>query len=430
MPQPKAPSRPVTPIALVRVSSEEQAEGWSLDEQTARIRAYFATKFDVEIATEAVIREEGVSGRPGALEKRPQLKAALLACEAGQYTHFVVHKLDRLGRNVRLVSDVLERLEAAGVAFISVQDSIDASTAAGRLYITIFLAIAQWYSDNLSEEVKKGKAGRKRSGLYNGHLAYGFARGDDSVPIFNEAVQEGADASPVAIVRLMFDLCAQGRTISEIVQQINVVGYRITSTFGTHPFGPSTVAKILKNRFYIGEVPIAKPRSWSHLTALEWMRGRHAPLIASATWEAVQATLARHAARPNAGRKGATPHPFGAGIIHCQSCADRGIDARMHMRSAGKVDVYRRVWCATRHRLRTCAEPTVREVALVAQMGEILQALALTDDARHTALTALRAAYGAVARPVVDLTAQRRRLESRLVRSRELYLEGDMPKAD
>src|SRR5579863_8961603 len=56
----------------------------------------------------AIFREEGVSGRTGSLKKRPGLSAALDACLAGTYTHLVVHKLDRLGRNVGLAAYVRE----------------------------------------------------------------------------------------------------------------------------------------------------------------------------------------------------------------------------------------------------------------------------------------------------------------------------------
>jgi DNA invertase Pin-like site-specific DNA recombinase len=86
------------------------------------------------------------------------------ACIHGVYTHLIVHKLDRLGR----ISQILETIEAHDIVFVSVQDKVDASTAAGRLHITICLAIAQWRSDNLSEEARKGKEGRKLAGLYNG----------------------------------------------------------------------------------------------------------------------------------------------------------------------------------------------------------------------------------------------------------------------
>ena len=177
------------PCALVRVSSEEQVDQFSLPMQAHKVEEYSRQQLGVELPESAIYREEGVSGRPGTLKKRPGLAAAIDACLAGRYTHLIVHKLDRLGRNVGLVSSVLERLDQHGIVFVSVQDRVDASTAAGRLYIAIFVAIAQWYSDNLSEETRKGKEGRRRAGLYNGILPFGAIRG------------EGVQAAPLPDLR-------------------------------------------------------------------------------------------------------------------------------------------------------------------------------------------------------------------------------------
>nr|MBA3826605.1 recombinase family protein [Ktedonobacterales bacterium] len=138
------PSPIVRPCGLVRVSTDEQADQFSLPMQVLKIQEYSVAQLGVTLPEGDIFREEGISGRPGTLKKRPGLDAAIQACVAGQYTHLIVHKLDRLGRNVGLVSSVLETLEDQGIVFVSVQDKVDASTAAGRLFISIFIAIAQW----------------------------------------------------------------------------------------------------------------------------------------------------------------------------------------------------------------------------------------------------------------------------------------------
>src|SRR5262249_47732093 len=95
------------PCGLVRVSTDEQADQFSLPMQIEKVTAYCREQLGIELPEAALFREEGVSGRPGSLTKRPGLAAVLEACRAGRYTHLVVHKLDRLGRNVGLVSSVL-----------------------------------------------------------------------------------------------------------------------------------------------------------------------------------------------------------------------------------------------------------------------------------------------------------------------------------
>src|SRR5260370_357276 len=137
------------------------------------------------------------------------------------------------------------------------------STAAGRLYIAIFVAIAQWYSDNLSEETKKGKEGRKRAGLYNGILPFGAMRGEGvhAVPL--------PDLRPITLVGTdgvsrpttnhagllqAFTWCGQGHSAREIAAKLNQAGYRTVGTWGSNPFTKDTVQKLVGNRFYLGEL--------------------------------------------------------------------------------------------------------------------------------------------------------------------------------
>jgi DNA invertase Pin-like site-specific DNA recombinase len=251
----------------VRVSTDEQADQFSLPMQADKITAYYREQLGVEPMEAAVFREEGVSGRPGTLKKRPGLVAALEACRAGRYTHLVVHKLDRLGRNVGLVSSVLEELESLGVVFVSVHDKVDASTAAGRLYIAIFIAIAQWYSDKLSEETKKGKEGRKREGLYNGILPFGAMPGEGShaapLPDLRPLSLLGLDGlvretTKHAGLLQALEWCAQGYSAREIAVKLNETGYRTAGTWGSNPFTKDTVQRLLGNRFYLGELPDGK----------------------------------------------------------------------------------------------------------------------------------------------------------------------------
>ena len=288
------------PCALVRVSSEEQVDQFSLPMQAHKVEEYSLQQLGVELPESAIYREEGVSGRPGALKKRPGLAAAIDACLAGRYSHLIVHKLDRLGRNVVLVSSVLERLDQHGIVFVSVQDRVDASTAAGRLYIAIFVAIAQWYSDNLSEETRKGKQGRRRAGLYNGILPFGTIRG------------EGVQAAPLPDLRPLdlvgsdgitrrltnhagllqaFAWCGQGYSAREIAVKLNELGYRTHGTWGSNPFSKDTIQHLLGNRFYLGELPDGNDG---------WVPGKHNALIPEELWDQAQRARIRQRRNPQA----------------------------------------------------------------------------------------------------------------------------------
>ena len=136
---------------LARVSDEEQVEGYSLDAQRRAFRDYAKGQGWI-IYREYV--EEGVSARTDDVTKRPLFQEAIKDALAGRFDVLVVHKLDRFARNVRVTLEQLEILEKAGVSFVSIPEQMDFSTPIGKVILANLAAFGQYYSDNLSTEVK------------------------------------------------------------------------------------------------------------------------------------------------------------------------------------------------------------------------------------------------------------------------------------
>ncbi len=140
-----------------RVSSEEQVEGYSLDAQQRAARAY------CELHGWTVVqeyRDEGKSARTEDLNRRPAFAKMVAHVDAGLLDVIVVHKLDRFARNLRVTLEILDRLDKRGVGFVSISEQIDFTTPIGKVILATLGAFAQYYSDNLSHETKKGKAER------------------------------------------------------------------------------------------------------------------------------------------------------------------------------------------------------------------------------------------------------------------------------
>ena len=163
-----------------RVSSEEQVAGYSLDAQARATRLYCAAHRWMIAAEYA---DEGRSARTDDLARRPAFARILADAEAGLLDVVVVHKLDRFSRNLRVTLEALERLERRGVGFVSISEQMDFTTPIGKVVLATLAAFAQFYSDNLASEIKKGKAERKLQGLYNGVLPFGVKTNSRGIPV-------------------------------------------------------------------------------------------------------------------------------------------------------------------------------------------------------------------------------------------------------
>lgn len=163
-----------------RVSSEEQVEGYSIDAQRRAFRGLLEGR-QWDSVGEYV--DEGKSARTDDINKRPAFKQMTSDALSGKFDVLVVHKLDRFSRNLPLTLDYFDRLMKAGVTFVSINEQMDFTTPSGKVHLALLGAFAQYYSDNLSQETKKGWAERRAQGLYCGTLPFGAAKAEDGTPI-------------------------------------------------------------------------------------------------------------------------------------------------------------------------------------------------------------------------------------------------------
>ena len=94
----------------------------------------------------------------GSLRSRPQLDACL--GRLGDGDTLIVWRLDRLGRSLRHLLTVLAALGERGVAFQSLTEAIDTTTAAGRLQVHLFAALAEFERSLGQERTRAGLAKR------------------------------------------------------------------------------------------------------------------------------------------------------------------------------------------------------------------------------------------------------------------------------
>src|ERR1700681_2529371 len=156
-------------VAYVRVSTDKQAErGNSLEAQAEKIRA-MALVQGAELSE--IIVESGESAKS---LNRPGMARLLAMVEGGTVKAVIVAKLDRLTRSVKDLCELLERFERRGVALISVAESLDTGSAAGRLVLNIMTAVSQWEREAIGERTRDAMSHKRSNGERVGNIQFGY----------------------------------------------------------------------------------------------------------------------------------------------------------------------------------------------------------------------------------------------------------------
>ena len=136
-------------IGYARVSTEQQGKEAQLP--------------DLRKAGCRRIYQETVSG---GTTDRPELEKCLDRLEKGDT--LVVWRLDRLGRSIRDLLQIVDRLEKNGINFISLTEKFDTSTAAGRLVFHFFAALTQFEKELIRERTMAGLSSARARGRMGG----------------------------------------------------------------------------------------------------------------------------------------------------------------------------------------------------------------------------------------------------------------------
>lgn len=212
------PKRGTRFVAYVRVSTDEQArEGVSLEAQRRRVTAWAELQ---EVGLVEIISDEGLSG--STLE-RPGLQRALAMLRAGEVDGLVVCKLDRLTRSTRdLLALVAELFEDGSRALASIAESVDTTTAAGRLVLTVLGALATWERETIAERTSEALRHLSAQGVKMGREGYGWryteAQDGEGRRVVEDVPEERAAAQRAAALR------AEGLTLRAIAERLTVEG--------------------------------------------------------------------------------------------------------------------------------------------------------------------------------------------------------------
>ncbi|MCC2094271.1 cassette chromosome recombinase CcrB [Staphylococcus haemolyticus] len=294
--------------AYIRVSTERQVEGYSIEGQITQIEQY--CQFNgYELAD--IYADRGISGKS---MNRPELQRMLNDAKNGKLDCVMVYKTNRLARNTSDLLTIVEELHRQNVEFFSLSERMEVKNSTGKLMLQILASFSEFERNTILENIYTGQHQRALEGYYQGNLPLGYNNIPDNK---KELMINQHEAN---IVKYIFESYAKGHGYRKIANALNHKGY---VTKKGNPFSISAVTYILSNPFYIGKIQFAKYKDWNDKRRKGLndkpviAEGKHAPIIGKDLWDKVQARKKQVSEKPQVHGKGTN---LLTGIIHCPQC--------------------------------------------------------------------------------------------------------------
>ena len=318
-------------IVYTRCSTDEQAQGafTTLDAQAHHCKNILAAHDNYEFVR--TVKDDGYSGKD---LKRPGIQSILKEISPGNqkrsFDGIIFFKLDRLTRNTRDLYNLIDLFKENNVDFVSVQETLDSSSASGRMLIQVLGALAAFERELTGERVKASALARIHSGRWTGsRLAYGYKRIADGVPLPN-----GRQPHKIVIdkliakeLRAVWELAAANKSLMVIAKDLEKRG--IKSPEGS-AWRKQSILNILHNPFYKGYM------RWNG----ETYKGNHEALINADLWARANKVLGTKLPKHRFSTKPKTYIYLLEGLIKCGTCGNRFISTHSLNRSNGKFYYY------------------------------------------------------------------------------------------
>ncbi len=159
-----------------RISTDEDHQPYSLEAQAERLGNYVASQDGWELVRRFTDQASG------ATTERPGLQRALAEAKAERFDLLLVYRVDRFARSVRGLAQLLEELDAGGVAFRSATEPFDTTTPAGRMMVQMLGVFAEFERATIVDRVIAGMERKAaRGGWCGGSRPFGYERSGNRV---------------------------------------------------------------------------------------------------------------------------------------------------------------------------------------------------------------------------------------------------------
>lgn len=315
----------------VRVSTQYQIDKDSLPVQKKDLISYSQLILNAE--SYEIFEDAGFSGKN---TSRPDYQKMMARIRAGEFTHLLVWKLDRISRNLLDFAAMYEELKRLGVVFVSKNEQFDTSSAMGEAMLKIILVFAELERKMTSERVSAVLLARAANGQWNGgRVPFGYDLNRETGE-FTINPEEGK------IVELIYDLYEKYHSLVYVARALNEAGYK---TRAQKEWSPTTAGIILNSGFYAGiyryncRAMRVRGSRQDVNPVEEWVitENHHPAIVTRERWEAVNKILVFNrrggwsTMQPRTYVRKNT-HVF-AGLLTCACCG-----RQMSATSNGRVD--------------------------------------------------------------------------------------------
>ncbi|MEG1780794.1 MAG: recombinase family protein [Clostridium sp.] len=228
-------------VALyVRVSTGYQVERDSLPHQKKELQAYCEHVLHIDPKRIEIFEDAGKSAKN---TKRPAFERMMKKVKAGLVSHVLVYKIDRISRNLVDFSIMYDDFKDNRVAFISLNEQFDTSTAMGECMLKIILVFAELERKMTSERVMDIMLGRAKNKMWNGaRMPLGFAwDSEKEFPVIHEEEEK--------TIRLIFDMYEKEKSSCLVRNYLNA--HDVKTKRGGE-WSSKTIADIIRNPMYKG----------------------------------------------------------------------------------------------------------------------------------------------------------------------------------
>ena len=255
-------------VIMARVSSDEQAKGYSLDIQTEKLYEHCRRE---NIAVVNSYREDHSAKN----FNRPEFKRLLtyLKEKKGKVNLLLLTTWDRFSRNLTESFAMIEKLRGYGVEVQAIDQPLDLSIPENQMILAVYLSLPDIDNKRRSIKITEGVRAAKASGRWLGRAPFGYkmTRDEQGKPLLQES-EKGA------IVKKIFQSIADGKTQAEVREHFKKKG---------HYFSTSTLSDLLRNKVYTGHIHVKSGEKGEGF----FVKGLHPPLIGQELFDRVQDIL-------------------------------------------------------------------------------------------------------------------------------------------